>query len=61
MKVTKIPPLDVFYSPLPKVVVRRQRKRRRVDAPEFPLGNEPMDIFSKDIPFNLAKKLTRLS
>jgi len=44
LKVTKIPPFDVFYSPLHKVVVRRQRKRRSVDALEFSLGDEPMDI-----------------
>jgi len=44
LKVTEIHPLDVFYSPLHKVVVRRQRKRRRVKTLEFPPRNEPMDI-----------------
>ena len=61
LKVTEIPPLDVFYSPLHEPVVRRKRKRRRVDAPEFPSGSEPMDIVWKDIPFNLAENMTRLS
>lgn len=61
LKVTEIPPLDVFYNPLHKVVVRRQTKRRRIETPEIPLGNEPVDIVWKDIPSNPAKNLTRLS
>ena len=61
LKVTEITPLDVFYSPLHKVVVRRQRKRKRVETLELPPGNEPMDIVWRDIPFNPAKNLTRLS
>ena len=40
LKVTEIPQLDVFYSPLHKAIVRRQRKMRRVDTPEFPPGNK---------------------
>jgi len=59
--VTEIPPLDVFYNPLHKVVVRRQRKRRRIETPKVPPGNEPMDIVWKDIHSNLAENLTRLS
>lgn len=61
LKVTEIPPLDVFYSTLHKVVVRRQRKRRRVETPEIPRENEPMDIVWKDIPSNPAENLTKLS
>lgn len=61
LKVTEIPPLDVFYSPLHKDVVRRQRKRRRVDTPEYPPRNDPMDIVLKDIPFNPTENLTRPS
>jgi len=60
-KVTETPPLDVFYSPQHKAVVRRQRKRRRVETPKIPIGNEPMDIVCKDIPSNPAENLTRLS
>jgi len=52
LKVTEILPPDVFYSPLHKVVVKRQRKRKRVETPELPPGNVPMDIFWRDIPFN---------
>ena len=33
LKVTDIPPLDVFYSPLHKAVVRKQRKIRRIETP----------------------------
>ena len=61
LKVTEISPLDVFYSPLHKAVVRRKRKRRRVDTPEFPPGSEPIDVVWEEIPFNPAEKLTRLS
>lgn len=61
LRVTEIPPINVFYSPLHKDVVRRKRKRRRVDAPKFPPGNEPMDVVWKDIPFNSTENLTRLS
>jgi len=61
LKVTEMPPLDAFYIPLHKVSFRRQRKRRRIDTPEFPPRNEPMDIVWKDIPFNPAENLTRLS
>ena len=29
LKVTEIPPVDVFYSPLHKALVRRQRKKEK--------------------------------
>jgi len=61
LKVTEIPPLDVFYSPLHKAVVRRQTKRKRVETLELPTRNKPMDIVWRDIPFNPVEKLTRLS
>lgn len=61
LKVTEILPLDVFYNPLHKAIVRTQRKRRRVETPKIPPGNEPMDIVSKDIPSNPTKNLTMLS
>ena len=44
LRIEEIPPLDVFYSPLHKVVVRRKRKRRRIEVSKIPPGNEPMDI-----------------
>lgn len=61
LNVTGIHPLDVLYIPLHKAVVRRQRKIRRVETPEIPPGNEPMDIDYKDIPSNPAENLTKLS
>ena len=33
LQVEDIPPLDVFYSPRHRAVVKRQRKRRRTDQP----------------------------
>lgn len=35
LQVEDIPPLDVFYSPRHKAVVKRQRKRRRIDQPSI--------------------------
>ena len=40
LKVTKILPLDVFYNPLHKAIVRRQRKRKRVETPKLPPRND---------------------
>ena len=31
LKVEEIPPLDIFYSPKHRVVVKKQRKRKRTD------------------------------
>lgn len=31
LKIEEIPPLDVFYSPKHRVVVKRQRKKRKID------------------------------
>ena len=58
LKVTDIPPLDVFYNTLHKVVVRKQRKRRRIETPP---GNEVMEVVWKDTPSNPIENLTRLS
>lgn len=35
LQVEDIPPLDVFYSPKHRVVVKRQQKRRRIDQPSL--------------------------
>ena len=58
LKVTDIPPLDVFYSPLHKSVVRKQRKMRRM---EMPPGNEVMEVVWKDTPSNPIENMTQLS
>jgi len=44
LKVTELPCLDVFYNPLHKAIVIRERKRRRVETPQIRVGNELMDI-----------------
>jgi len=31
LSIEEIPPLDVFYSPKHRVVVKRQRKKRKID------------------------------
>lgn len=51
----------MFYSPLHKAIVRRPRKRRRIETTKLPFGNEPMDIVWKEIPFNPAENLTIFS
>ena len=58
LKVTDIPPLDVFYNPLHKVVVRKQRKMIRIETPP---GNEVMEVVWKYTPSNPIENLTRLS
>ena len=35
LHIEDIPPLDVFYSPKHRAVVRRSRKRRRIDQPSI--------------------------
>jgi hypothetical protein len=35
LQVEEIPPLDIFYSPKHRAVVRRSRKRRRLDQPSI--------------------------
>ena len=43
LKIEEIPPLDVFYSPQHKVVVSRQRKKRKLDNMLSPEA-EPLDV-----------------
>lgn len=60
LKIEEIPPLDVFYSPQHKVVVKRQRKKRKIDtvlSPEV----EPLDVLWQDLTIDPAENLTRLS
>ena len=62
LKVTEIAPLDVFYSPLHKVVARGQRKRRRTKASLVVTpGDIPMDILWKDTQTDPSNNLTKLS
>jgi len=58
----EIPRLDVFYSPTHKAVVKRQRKKRNLDATTTTtLDNELMDIIWKNSPIDPSDNLTRLS
>ena len=46
LTIEEIPPLDVFYSPTHKVVIKSQRKKRKLDVAAITTpDNEPMDIF----------------
>lgn len=61
LQVEDIPPLDVFYSPRHKVVVKRQRKRRRTDQPSiFPEQTVTGNIVWKE-EFDPSDDLTKLS
>ena len=44
LKIEELPPLDFFYSPSHKVVV----KRRRIDESVTALDNESVDVVWKD-------------
>lgn len=62
LRIEEISPLDVFHGPHDKVVVKRQRKKRKLDSivattPE----NEPMDVLWKDSPIDPSANLNRLS
>lgn len=62
LRIKETPPLDVFYSPTHKVVVKRQRKKRKLGVVDVAtLENEPMDIVWNDSPLNPSENLTKLS
>ena len=61
MQIEEIPPLDVFYSPKHKAVVKRQRKRRRADQPSpFPELTVTGNVVWKE-EFDPSDDLTNLS
>lgn len=61
MQIEEIPPLDVFYSPKHKAVVKRQRKRRRTDQPSlFPEQTMMGNVVWKE-EFEPSNDLTKLS
>ena len=61
LQIEEIPPLDVFYSPKHKVVVKRQRKRRRADQPSlFPELTVTGNVVWKE-EFDPSDDLTKLS
>ena len=52
----------MFYSPTHNAVVKRKRKKRKLDATvATTLDNEPMDIVWKYSPIDPSENLTRLS
>ena len=57
----EIPPLDVFYNKKHRAVVKRQRKRRRLDHPSLFLEQtETTNVVWKE-EFNPSDDLTKLS
>ena len=61
LQVEDIPPLDVFYSPKHRAVVKRQQKRRRIDQPSlFPEQTVTANVVWKQ-EFDPSDDLTKLS
>ena len=60
LKIEEIPPLDVFYSPQHKAVVRRQRKKRKLEnVPSH--DAEHLYVLWKYPTTNPPENLTKLS
>ena len=60
LKIEEIPPLNVFYSPQHKVVVRRQRNKRKLER-VFSHEAEQLDVLWQDPTTDPTKNLTKLS
>lgn len=60
LRIEEIPPLDVFYSPQHKAIIRRQRKTKNIYSVLTP-KDEPLDVLWKDPSTDLLENLTRLS
>lgn len=62
LRIEEIPPLDVFYSPWHKAMVKIQRKKRKLDSTTATTPkNEPLDVLWKDSPIDPSTNLTKLS
>jgi len=61
LQVEDIPPLDVFYSPKHRVVVKRQWKRRRIDQPSLFLEQIVMGSVVWKEEFDPSDDLTKFS
>ena len=59
-KIEEIPPLDVFYSPQHKAVVRRQRKKRKLEN-VVSHDAEQLDLLWRDPTTDPTDNLTKLS
>ena len=60
LNVEDIPPLDVFYSPKYKAVVKRQRKKRKLES-SIATEAEQLDVLWKDPSTEPSNNLTKLS
>ena len=60
LNVEEIPPLDIFYSPQHKAVVRRQRKKRKLEN-TLSQDAEQLDVLWKNPTSNPTENLTKLS
>src|SRR6202020_2021180 len=61
LQIEDIPPLDVFYSPRHRAVVKRSRKRRRIDQPSiFPEQTVTGNVVWKE-KLDPSDDLTKLS
>ena len=59
--IEEIPPLDVIYSPKHRVVVKRQRKKRRIGQSSLlPAHTEMANVVWKE-EFNPSEDVTKLS
>ena len=62
LKIEEIPPMDTFYSPKHKFVMRRQRKIRRIEQSQLLVPRDfPMELVWKDSQSNLSQDLTHLT
>ena len=62
LKIEDIPPLDVFYSPKHRVVVRKDRKKRKIDQSLLSSSHvELMNVVWKDSKINPSEDLIKLS
>ena len=60
LKIEEIPPLDIFYSPQHKVVVRRQRKKIKLENVLCHDAGK-LDVLWQDPTTNPTETLTKLS
>ena len=61
LRIEEIPPLDVFYSPQHKAIVKRQRKKIKLESiTATTQDNESMDVLWKDSSTDPSTNLTRL-
>lgn len=60
LKIEEIPPLDIFYSPQHKAIVRRQRNKRKLEN-VLSQDAEQLDVLWQDPTSNPTENLTKLS